>query len=434
MQINTTTANAKYINRACISLGETDLVLEGCVGTSSEMAGKAASCEEFCKSGKPRPPDPDLKKIAENLKDVKHKILVLSGKGGVGKSTCTANLSWALARDEDVQVGVMDADLCGPSIPKVMGAEGEEVHMSGDGWSPVFIEDNLSVMSVGLLLDPKAAIIWRGSKKDGMIKQFLKDVSWGDTDYLIIDTPPGTSDEHISLTRYLDAAGGIDGAVIVTTPQNVALLDVRKGISFCNKMGIKILGVVENMSGFVCPNCEKSSDIFPATGAGVQGMAKELGVKFLGKLPLDPRIAKACDQGKSFLDEIPDSPATAAYLNVVEQIVAACNSSSADAGEPLETTSGGTGAGVGAAADPGNATSIDAAVAAPLRFKVGDTVMANVSGSFSTGLVVKVWDSGKPYRIQLPDETEVWAPSDDDTFIRATTQPENVAAEPTSAI
>ena len=250
----------------------------------------------------------------------------------------------------------------------------------------------------------------------------------------IIDTPPGTSDEHISLTRYLDAAGGIDGAVIVTTPQNVALLDVRKGISFCNKMGIKILGVVENMSGFVCPNCEKSSDIFPATGAGVQGMAKELGVKFLGKLPLDPRIAKACDQGKSFLDEIPDSPATAAYLNVVEQIVAACNSSSADAGEPLETTSGGTGAGVGAAADPGNATSIDAAVAAPLRFKVGDTVMANVSGSFSTGLVVKVWDSGKPYRIQLPDETEVWAPSDDNTFIRAITQPENVAAEPTSAI
>lgn len=248
---------------------------------------------------------------------------MLSGKGGVGKSTCTANLAWALAKDEDVQVGVMDTDLCGPSIPKVMGVEGEEVHESGDGWSPVFIEDNLSVMSVGLLLDPKAAIIWRGTKKDGMIKQFLKDVAWGDTDYLVIDTPPGTSDEHISLTRYLDAAGGIDGAVIVTTPQQVALLDVRKGISFCKKMGIRIFGVVENMSGFVCPNCEKSSEIFPATGAGVEGMAAELDIPFLGKLPLDPRIAKACDQGKSFLDEIPDSPATAAYLNVVEKLVAA---------------------------------------------------------------------------------------------------------------
>ena len=380
---------------------------------------------------RPRPPDPDLLLIAENLKDVKHKILVLSGKGGVGKSTCTANLSWALARDEDVQVGVMDTDLCGPSLPKIMGVEGEEVHMSGDGWSPVFIEDNLSVMSVGLLLDPKAAIIWRGTKKDGMIKQFLKDVSWGDTDYLVIDTPPGTSDEHISLTRYLDAAGGIDGAVIVTTPQNVALLDVRKGISFCKKMNIKIFGVIENMSGFVCPNCEKSSDIFPATGGGVEGMAAEMGVKFLGKLPLDPRIAKACDQGKSFLDEIPDSPATAAYLEVVDHIVAACKGTATE--DTMQLACDDIGGSADAAADHDAAEGAGAPDAAEqLRFKVGDTVMANVSGTFAAGLIVKVWDAGKPYRIQLPDETEIWAPSDDDTFVRAQNQ-EKVVETPAPA-
>lgn len=303
-----------------------------CVGPDSEMAGKAAACEgcpnqAICASSKPKPPDPDLDSIAANLQGVKRIILVLSGKGGVGKSTVTANLAWALAQDEDVNVGVMDVDICGPSIPKIMGIEGEDVHSSASGWSPVYVEDNLGVMSAGILLaNPTEAIIWRGPKKNDLIKKFLKDVSWGDLDYLIIDTPPGTSDEHISLVQYLKKAGGVDGAVIVSTPQEVALTDVRKEVSFCRnpKLAVPIIGVIENMSSFVCPHCNKESQIFRATGGGVAAMCEDVKAPFLGSLPLDPRVAQACDEGKSFLDEIPSSPAAAAYNHVVQLIADTC--------------------------------------------------------------------------------------------------------------
>ncbi|XP_062840945.1 cytosolic Fe-S cluster assembly factor nubp1 [Trichomycterus rosablanca] len=300
-------------------------VPQHCPGTSSEQAGKSSACQgcpnqNICASGAPKAPDPAIEEIKQKMATVKHKILVLSGKGGVGKSTFSAHLARALASDESKEVALLDVDICGPSIPKIMGLEGEQVHQSGSGWSPVYVEDNLAVMSVGFLLSsPDDAVIWRGPKKNGMIKQFLRDVDWGELDYLIVDTPPGTSDEHLSVVQYLSGAG-IDGAVIITTPQEVSLQDVRKEIRFCQKVKLPIIGVVENMSGFVCPKCKNTSQIFPPTTGGAQKMCEELALPLLGRVPLDPRIGRSCDEGKSFLTEVPDSPAAAAYQAIVHGI------------------------------------------------------------------------------------------------------------------
>ncbi|KAB0400073.1 hypothetical protein E2I00_002405 [Balaenoptera physalus] len=226
------------------------------------------------------------------MKTVKHKILVLSGKGGVGKSTFSAHLAHGLAEDENTQVALLDIDICGPSIPKIMGLEGEQVHQSGSGWSPVFLEDNLGVMSVGFLLSsPDDAVIWRGPKKNGMIKQFLRDVDWGEVDYLI----------------------------------EVSLQDVRKEINFCHKVKLPIIGVVENMSGFTCPKCQKESQIFLPTTGGAEVMCQDLKVPLLGKVPLDPRIGKSCDKGESFFAEAPDSPATLAYRSIIQRIQESCS-------------------------------------------------------------------------------------------------------------
>ncbi len=214
----------------------------------------------------------------------------------------------------------MDTDICGPSIPKMMGVEDESIHVSSAGWSPVWVADNLAVMSIQFLLPNRDdAVIWRGPKKNGLIKQFLKDVDWGNLDYLFVDTPPGTSDEHLSVNAFLGGSG-IDGAVVVTTPQEVALLDVRKEIDFCRKAGIRVLGLVENMSGFVCPRCRHTSEIFRATTGGGRGLADELGLPFLGAVPLDPRIGMACDYGESFFDSYPDSPAGTALKTVVRRL------------------------------------------------------------------------------------------------------------------
>uniref|UniRef100_A0A1D1YN13 Cytosolic Fe-S cluster assembly factor NBP35 n=1 Tax=Anthurium amnicola TaxID=1678845 RepID=A0A1D1YN13_9ARAE len=297
---------------------------EHCPGPTTEQAGKASACQgcpnqNVCATA-PKGPDPALPLINERMSSVKRKILILSGKGGVGKSTFTSQLGFAFSHDENVQVGVMDIDVCGPSIPKIMGLEGEQIHQSLSGWSPVYVQDNLGVMSIGFMLpDPDDAVIWRGPKKNGLIKQFLKDVDWGDLDYMLIDTPPGTSDEHLSVTQYLKESG-IDGAIIITTPQEVALQDVRKEIDFCRKVKIPIIGIVENMSGFICPNCKGESVIFAPTTGGGKKMAEDEKVPFLGSIPLDPRIGKACDTGVSFLDEYSDSPACKAYLDIIAEI------------------------------------------------------------------------------------------------------------------
>uniref|UniRef100_A0A8C8VDZ2 NUBP iron-sulfur cluster assembly factor 1, cytosolic n=1 Tax=Pelusios castaneus TaxID=367368 RepID=A0A8C8VDZ2_9SAUR len=300
-----------------------------CPGTSSAQAGRAAACQGcpnqgLCASGGVAAPDPAIEEIKEKMKTVKHKILVLSGKGGVGKSTFSAHLAYGLAEDETKQVALLDIDICGPSIPKMMGLEGEQVHQSGSGWSPVYVEENLSVMSVGFLLSsPDDAVIWRGPKKNGMIKQFLRDVDWGEIDYLIVDTPPGTSDEHLSIVQYLSSTH-IDGVVIITTPQEVSLQDVRKEINFCHKVKLPIIGVVENMSGFVCPKCKNESQIFPLTTGGAEKMCQNLNISLLGKVPLDPQIGKSCDKGQSFLSEIPESPATSSYRNIIQRIQEYC--------------------------------------------------------------------------------------------------------------
>lgn len=300
---------------------------EHCPGTTSETAGKADACkgcpnQGLCSSGKAREPDADIPEIAEKLSAIKHKLLILSGKGGVGKSTVTAMLARQIAAsDETINVGVLDIDICGPSIPLLLGVEGEQVHQSGSGWSPVYVEDNLSVMSVGFLLaSPEDAVIWRGPKKNGLIKQFVRDVDWGDLDYLLIDTPPGTTDEHLSIVQYLKH-GKLDGAVIVTTPQEISLLDVRKQIDFCRKVSVPILGVVENMSSFVCPKCKFASEIFPSTTGGGEKMANDLKVPFLGKIPLDPKIGRSCDEGINYITENTGTEAAAAYKSIVQRVL-----------------------------------------------------------------------------------------------------------------
>ncbi|CAG8470217.1 7193_t:CDS:10, partial [Acaulospora colombiana] len=209
---------------------------------------------------------------------IKHIILVLSGKGGVGKSSITTQLALCLVHS-GFKVGVLDIDLTGPSIPRMLGLDGKQVHQASSGWVPVFTDERqrLCCMSIGFLLQNKDdSVVWRGPKKNG--RQFLSDVCWGELDFLIIDTPPGTSDEHISIAEYLRDVNP-DGAVIVTTPQAVALADVRKELNFCKKVKIPILGVVENMSGFVCPHCEECTNLF-STGGG-ESMAKEFDVEFL---------------------------------------------------------------------------------------------------------------------------------------------------------
>ncbi|XP_043486375.1 cytosolic Fe-S cluster assembly factor NUBP1 homolog isoform X1 [Polistes fuscatus] len=298
---------------------------EHCPGTKSEQAGKASACagcpnQKLCASGATKQADPGIELVKERLSNVKHKILILSGKGGVGKSTVTSLISRVLAdSNPDKNIAVLDIDICGPSQPRILGALGEQIHQSGSGWSPVYIEDNLSLMSIGFLLgSPSDAVIWRGPKKNGMIRQFLSEVDWGNLDYLILDTPPGTSDEHLSVTTYLKSAG-ITGAIVITTPQQVALLDVRKEIDFCNKVNIPILGVIENMSLFVCPKCKNSAEIFPALTGGGCAMAADLNIDFLGSLPLDPLIARCCDEGKNFLTDIPESPTILVLQEIVKK-------------------------------------------------------------------------------------------------------------------
>ena len=297
---------------------------EHCPGPESNLAGQGSACagcpnQSICAST-PKGPDPDIPVITSRLSGIRHKILVLSGKGGVGKSTFTAMLAHAFAADEDKMVGIMDTDICGPSIPKMMGVEAETIHVSNAGWSPVWVADNLGVMSVQFMLPSRDdAVIWRGPKKNGLIKQFLKDVEWGELDYMLVDTPPGTSDEHLSVNSFLKESG-VDGAVVVTTPQEVSLLDVRKEIDFCRKAGIKVLGIVENMSGFLCSSCKHRNPIFRATTGGAKSLAIHTSIPYLGAVPLDPRIGMACDYGESFFDTFSESPAAVALRGVVQRV------------------------------------------------------------------------------------------------------------------
>lgn len=268
------------------------------------------------------------------LKGVKHVILVLSGKGGVGKSTVSTQLALAL-KEHGYKVGILDVDLCGPSIPYLLGLEDKEVHQCPEGWVPVYSDQDqrLAVMSIGFLLKSRNdGVVWRGPKKTGMIRQFLGDVYWQDIDYLIIDTPPGTSDEHITVMENLRNLN-CDGAILVTTPQAVAIEDVRKELTFCRKTQIPIIGIVENMSGFVCPNCSECTNIF-STGGG-ESLAQLAKVPFLGRLPIDPKVSATPNQ--SVLRTHPDSTVASVFESLVNIVTGRQEATEMQCEPPRET-------------------------------------------------------------------------------------------------
>ena len=237
----------------------------------------------------------DRQKLQSRLCRIRHKVIVLSGKGGVGKSTVAVNLAMALSMCGK-RVGLLDIDIHGPSIPTMLGLENAAAQGHNNELIPVTVGD-LKVVSAGFFLRSQDdALIWRGPMKMAMIKQFLKDVIWGDLDYMIIDSPPGTGDEPLSVCQLI---GRLDGAVIVTSPQKVASVDVRKSITFCRHLNVPVLGVVENMNGFACPRCGDVTLIFGQGGG--RRMADEMNVPFLGSIPIDPEIAEACDKGFAFV-------------------------------------------------------------------------------------------------------------------------------------
>jgi Mrp family chromosome partitioning ATPase len=254
--------------------------------------------------------------LARRMCQIEHKVLVLSGKGGVGKSTVAVNLAFSLA-SAGFRVGLLDIDIHGPSVPRLLGLNSAGLKDRDDAMRPVAYDERLRVMSIGFALPtPDSAVIWRGPLKMGIIKQFLKDVDWGELDYLLIDSPPGTGDEPLSICQLIP---GADGAIIVTTPQEIALADVRRSINFCRTVGMPILGVVENMSGFVCPRCGEVTDIFKS-GGGEQ-MAREMGVAFLGSIPIDARVVEASDAGKPCVSELGGTGAAAAFERAIRPIL-----------------------------------------------------------------------------------------------------------------
>lgn len=257
----------------------------------------------------------EKKALEKRMDKIKHKVLVFSGKGGVGKSTVSSTLARTLA-DRGFKVGILDIDFHGPSIPKLLGIEDESMQNNGHNLIPVEASKNLKVVSIANLLEERTdAVIWRGPMKMGVIQQLLRDVEWGELDFLFIDSPPGTGDEPLSICQTITA----DGAVLVTTPQQVAISDVRRSVSFCRKLKLPILGVVENMSGFVCPKCDELTHIF-AQGGG-EKMCLEMNLILLGSIPLDPAMMKACDDGENFVATNPESSTAKEFNKVIDSFL-----------------------------------------------------------------------------------------------------------------
>ncbi len=255
--------------------------------------------------------------VRERMVQVKHKIIVLSGKGGVGKSTVAVNLATSLAL-EGRRVGLLDVDLHGPTVPQLMGLTGRSVITEGEILFPVEVGENLKVMSIGFLLgEQDGAVVWRGPMKAVAIEQFLGDVEWGELDYLIIDSPPGTGDEPLAVCQ---AIGKMDGAIIVTTPQETALSNVRRSIKFCSLLDLKVLGVIENMAGFVCPHCGEVTHVFSRGGGAA--MAARTGVPLLASVPLDPTIVEAGDAGRPYIYHYSKSAAAQELAKALAPILA----------------------------------------------------------------------------------------------------------------
>ena len=243
---------------------------------------------------------PHEPKIIVNLRRIKRKIMIMSGKGGVGKSTVAANLAIGLAL-RGYNVGLLDCDIHGPTIPTIFGLESERLAVNEEGILPIQVLPNLSVMSVGFLLETKdSPVIWRGPAKTGVIQQFLEDVIWGELDFLIIDLPPGTGDEPLSVAQLIP---NCDGSILVTTPQDVALISFRKAIRFSEKLKVPVIGLVDNMHGLTCPHCVKPIEVF-GTG-GVEKASKDFNIPILAKLPIEPKVAEMEDRG-TVLREVPE--------------------------------------------------------------------------------------------------------------------------------
>jgi ATP-binding protein involved in chromosome partitioning len=282
----------------------------------SDTAGAAeAAAGGPAESRKPVPSAED-EAVGRSMSRIRFKVLVLSGKGGVGKSTVAANLAMALATSGK-KVGLLDVDIHGPSIPKMMGLESAQPAAGGGAIRPVLAGPNLSVMSMGFLLQNATdAVVWRGPIKAGLIRQFLSEVAWGDLDVLVVDCPPGTGDEPLSVAQMLGAGAA---AVVVTTPQEMAIADVRRSVTFCQKLQLRVLGIVENMSGFVCPHCSKGTNLFGSGGG--EALAREMKVNFLGGIPLDAQIVESGDTGKPFASRLTGSPSARAFDHVVRGIL-----------------------------------------------------------------------------------------------------------------
>lgn len=264
----------------------------------------------------------DLKEdlmLADSLTRIENTLMILSGKGGVGKSTVAVNVAAALAAS-DKQVGLLDIDIHGPSVPTLLRLERAAVSGTSEkGLIPVRYNDNLKVMSIEFVLGDQSedAVIWRGPMKHRIIRQFIAEADWGNLDFLIVDAPPGTGDEPLSICQM---APPRSQAVIVTTPQKVAVKDVKKSIKFCKSLGMPVFGIVENMSGFVCPDCGATHDLFKRGGG--EALAQETGFRFLGRIPIDPRLVLASDDGKPFVLEFPTSPTTQAFDEIIAPMLA----------------------------------------------------------------------------------------------------------------
>jgi len=271
-----------------------------------------SSCEKECSSRKET--TPPAQTALNGLSRVKHKIVVLSGKGGVGKSTVAANMAMSLSA-KGFKVGLLDADLHGPSIPTLFNLSAAHAELFGDTIEPVRA-GGIKLMSTGFMLEhPDQAVIARGPMKIKIIEQMLKEVNWGELDYLITDCPPGTGDEPLSVCQLI---GSPDGAVIVTTPQEVAAADVRKSVQFCRKINLPILGIVENMSGYTCPKCGETIHLFGKDGGFKT--AEKYNLAFLGRIPIDPNVGLCGDAGHGFLEKHSGSSAAQAFEKAVEQI------------------------------------------------------------------------------------------------------------------
>ena len=257
------------------------------------------------------------KRFKATVSKIKNIIVVLSGKGGVGKSSVAVNMAHFLAM-QGKSVGVMDVDFHGPSVPKLLGIEGKKLTSSEAGiMNPIKVTDNFHAISIGLVLDSQDnPVIWRGPMKVAAIRQFLCDVNWGELDYLIIDSPPGTGDEPLTVAQFLNEN---TNAVIVTTPQEIAISDVRKSISFAKNLNFNTLGLVVNMSHFVCPHCGEKSYIFQ--NGDIKKMVEDHGIEILGEVPIEPLVGECGDEGKCFAHVYGKTPAGQAFEDIGTKII-----------------------------------------------------------------------------------------------------------------